>query len=234
MFFCPSHRSTCASKLTRALRRLYLCHLIRFEPVEAAQHMKAQLAQCITDEERFEVLVGLHEVLHAHTIHHIDGPYREPMHTKAKLLLNNELGSLQDLHISVLTELLERYPENPDYLYAQAQLRTKRWEFGDAAGLMQSYVRNAHGAAVHDKVNRRVAKELHVLALPPKSAPQSRWRGDNGDVVVSEEYRSRTTTSYASLRAGFRGSSPALPLVGGSLVTHKSHDVRARGAPRAV
>ena len=37
MFFCPSHRSTCASKLTRALRRLYLCHLIRFEPVEGAQ-----------------------------------------------------------------------------------------------------------------------------------------------------------------------------------------------------
>lgn len=195
-------------------------HLIRTEPIEAARHMELHLKQCSSTAERTEVLVNLHTILKAHKVHHIDGQH-SVRHSKGYLLLKNSLGNLPDFHIRVLSELLVIFPHDKDYLFELGLLRTKRWEFDDAAHLMQRFVNHEHGNAFHGRMRQRrpghyVEKALREKAPKVGRGIMSSWRVDGSDVVISAE---------APIQSS---SSSSLPVLHGHRVPHTATIVSRR------
>jgi len=131
---------------------IFCAHLHIKNPEQATEHMKAWLSMTRSKEERLESLLVLDEKLSGY--HYLEdlgiGEWKDENFSYANVHLDKSLGSLRDLHIEVLDELLfgvdgKEYLGDSGKYKKLAQLYGLRREFGKSQELWEHLVQLRDG-----------------------------------------------------------------------------------------
>ena len=112
-------RETQRRRMRQAAHELWTLELNQARPAAAARRMRMWLDMS-GGAERRAALQHLHEACARFET------LREASYSATTHALRGSLGELQDLHVVVLTELVNLYPKEPHYLYALGQLEAKQ------------------------------------------------------------------------------------------------------------
>jgi len=131
---------------------IFLAHLTIHNAEPATVHMRAWLSMARTQGGLNEMRMDLNDIISRyHDLNDMGiGHWKDKGYTEVTMRMEGTLGSLRDLHLETLEELLLLEPRNPVYLLALSRLHGFVRNYERSRYLYETYVDVTEGAHIAD------------------------------------------------------------------------------------
>ena len=129
---------------------IFLAHLEIKQAEEATRHMRSWLGMSRADGERNERCYELDQILSKyHDLNDMGlGQWKDKKYSDVTMHMQSSLGSLRDLHMETLEELLVLEPRNPDILLKLSRLHGLVRNFERSQHLYEDYIDVTEGTNI--------------------------------------------------------------------------------------